>query len=300
MDTPAQPFILSLPAEILIKICNDPGLFRDDLANLRLSCKRISVYATEAFAKECLSDSLRFELLDHEFTRLAAICSSDLQPFLKSVHFVEGSDYQLAQIDTSVCPDYSSIRNIKLETPLYNMEHTLALEKVLQRANSLENFMFSPVMVSKGIHWFEKHEASGTFQPENTHYKLFDVKNIEKVTIILSSIRSGRLSELILADTILPYGSLQNLLERHSSTIRELSLRNCRLVDGTWLDLLQWIPHGLPRLEHLDLQCLREINSSQPLHWNSWSAVMWKDLVTNVGKKNIDAYMTSLKKGEKS
>lgn len=179
------------------------------------------------------------------------------------------------------------------------MDHTLALEKVLQRTNSLETFMFSPVMISKGIHWFEKHEASGIFEPEIMHYKLFDVANIKRVNIILTGIKSGCLSELILADTILPYASLQNFLERHSGTIRKLSLRNCRLADGAWLDLLQWILHGLPRLEHLDLQCLREINSSQSLHRNPWSAVMWRHLVTNIGKKNIDAYMTSLKKGEK-
>lgn len=281
---------------MLVKIFKDPGLYRDDLANLRLVCKRFSTYATEAFARECFSGSLRFEPSNDEFARLAAICSSGLQHFLKFVHFVHDTKCQSTQTNTRAGPNYSAIRTIKLGTPLYDMRHTRNLEKVLQRADRLENFMFSPVMIWYGIHWIRKHGMSAVFTNNFGHVRDRDVNKIEKANIILSSIRSDCLSKLFLSDSILPSATLKGLLERHSGTIRKLSLCNCQLVDGKWLNLLQWIPHGLSCLEHL--QCLQETKVVHPHHSHPQSAVMWRARVTKSGKKNIDTYMTSLKKGD--
>lgn len=51
--------MLALPAEMLFRISQDSSLFKDDLANLRLVCKKVNLCATEAFAKERLQGSLR-------------------------------------------------------------------------------------------------------------------------------------------------------------------------------------------------------------------------------------------------
>lgn len=53
--------MLALAAERFFKIFQDPSLFKDDLANLRIVCKKVNLCATEAFAKERLQGSLRLD-----------------------------------------------------------------------------------------------------------------------------------------------------------------------------------------------------------------------------------------------
>jgi len=294
---PEMPSFLTLPAELLHKIHKDSGLCEDDRANLRLVCKDFLPYATQALAELSLKDGvLCLNPSANDFERLAALCSSQLGPYLTSVHFLHYPSFRSTEIEEAVYPKYSAIQNIKFETRLYK-DSTFILKRLLLLTNHLKRFEFRPAAEREDDTWFPpwyNRFASGS------QLTIGKDEERERVSMILSSIKSDCLSEVILTGTILSYKPLLGLLTRHGSTIRKLSFHSCRLVSGTYVDLLQWMSTELPALEHLDLQYLHELKWRRSLSRYDFSKPMWEAPVTLDGKKDIDTYIASLQRGETS
>ncbi|KAG9517605.1 hypothetical protein KCV07_g6119, partial [Aureobasidium melanogenum] len=297
IDIVAPPFILALPAEVLLEIFKNPALFADDLASIRLVCKQFNLYATESFAYQSFQGSLRFDFSVHELTRLAAICSSALCPFLKSVHFIQLYSSQVTQVDTKMHADYSAIKEIKFESSLGMVGSTRAFGDLLALAKHLEVFSFSAAKPRKGIHWYEQ-QGLAYFHNEK-RATVGKRRDREMVDTILSSLRSDCLTELHLADMAFSVETLKALLERHCGTIRKFSLRGCELRQGSWTGLLQWMLQNLSCLNQIDLHHVYEI-PAQP--WGPWGYLkpVVMDLVTEIGKESIEAYIASLQKQDKS
>jgi hypothetical protein len=221
---------------LFLKIFEDPELCEDDHANLRLVCKDFSPYATHLFAEQYFSDGLELDVERKDFARLSAICSSHFYPSIKSVHFVHNPEIRTTQPNIKVCPQYSAIRKITFEAHLEMLFSSRALKKVLQHTNNLETFTFSPVKVDRGSCWcklYRVHRYAIRACGGDTN------EERDKVNTILSGMKSECLSELSLKSTVLCYKSLKGLLKRHAGTIRKLSLRHCKLIGGTWIDLLE-------------------------------------------------------------
>ncbi|KAG9737806.1 hypothetical protein KCU73_g9897, partial [Aureobasidium melanogenum] len=288
-DNSVSSSMLALPAEIMFKIFQDPSLFEDDLANLRLVCKRVNLCATEAFAKERFRGGLRLNFSVQAFKRVAAICSSNLRLSLESVLFVRDYNFTKTCICTKVRPDYSAIRNIKVESPLSSTISASALKELLEQAKHLETFSFSTAKTRRGIHWHEQHDLLESYR-DAFGDRAAKLRERAQVDAILSKLESDRLTELHLADIIFTVSALKTLLERHRGTVRKLSIRGCRLRSGSCVSLLSWISQNLPCLEQIDLQLVFETS------WGSFPPVVPGNLVTKVGKESIEAYITYLQK----
>ena len=251
-------------------------------------------YATKAFAEDSFGDVFRLNPSIGDLARLAALCSSQFRPFLKSVRFEDYYEFQWTKNNENLCPDYSGIQNIGFRTYLNNEVSIHVLKKLLQQTTRLQVFKFCPRMVRKGDPWYEQYRR---FKPATRTSGGKDEQR-EKVNVILSSIRSDCLSELDLADAVLSYKPLVSLLERHGGTIRKLSLHDCRLIGGSWIDLLQWVSSELPSLEYLCLAFLQELKWRRAFNKYDYSDMMWETLVEITGKNNIDTYIASLDNGE--
>jgi hypothetical protein len=223
--------------------------------------------------------------------RLAAICSSQFRPFIKSVHFAHDWKRRVTQKIKATNPDYSAIRDIKFEAHLEMLDSTYTFKKVLQQVNNLETFIFSLMKADK-----DNCRCDLCRLPRLSDRSWWDM-DVERflVEMILSDIKSDCLSELVFANTILSYKTLKGLLERHRGTIRKLSIRGCELTGGTWIDLLQWISHNLPSLENLVLQNLQELKWRRVFNKYDHSDMMWETLFTTTGKKNLDTYIATLR-----
>ncbi|KAH0369278.1 hypothetical protein KCU65_g3449, partial [Aureobasidium melanogenum] len=291
IDTTAQSFILTLPPEILLQIFKNPKLFADDLANLRLVCRHFNLHATKIFAMESFQGSLRVGTSSPDFTRLAAICSSALSPFVKSVQFVPLHSSQTTRVDTKAHADYSALRRIDFESPLDITGSARALGDLLALAKQLEIFAFSAARFDTSVRWYEQHGLSVFHdEKESTVRKRRDC---EEVDTILSKLRSDCLTELHLADMALSVRTLKALLERHRDTIRKSSLRGCELRQGSYPALLQWIFQNLPLVEQIDLHHVYEIRAQPWGPWGYLKPVVMK-LVTMNGRESIEAYLVSL------
>ncbi|KAH0014797.1 hypothetical protein KCU78_g8487, partial [Aureobasidium melanogenum] len=291
-SNPALSPMLALPAEIMFKIFQDPSLFEDDLANLRLVCKKTNLCATEEFAKERFQGSLRLDFSVQEFERLAAIYSSSLHSFLESVQFVWTNRATKTQTYARVHPDYSALKNIKIESPISSADSSIALVELLQQAKHVKAFSFSAVETRRGIHWHEQHGLL------KSYWDAFDdragkLRQREKVDAILSKLESDCLAELSLADIIFSVRTLKALLERHRGTVRKLSIRACGLRRGSCAGLLLWVSQNLPCLEQIDLQYVYETA------WGSFRLAVSEELVTKVGKESIEAYIASLQEQDR-
>ncbi|KAG9854133.1 hypothetical protein KCU98_g2781, partial [Aureobasidium melanogenum] len=291
IDTVAPPFILALPPEVLLQILKNPRLFADDLANLRLVCRQFNLYATKIFAMESFQGSLCLGSSSREFTRLAAICSSALRPFVESVRFVPPHSSQVTRVDTKPHADYSALRRIDFESPLDMAGSARDLGNLLALAKQLEIFAFSSARFDTGVRWYEQQGLSKCHNEKNVTIR--KRRDREEVDAILSRLRSDCLTELHLADMAFSVRTLKALLERHRGTIRNFSLRGCELRQGSCPALLQWILQNLPGMEQIDLHHVYEIRA-QP--WGPWGYLkpVVKDLVTIIGRESIETYIAAL------
>ncbi|KAG9601667.1 hypothetical protein KCU77_g3877, partial [Aureobasidium melanogenum] len=288
-DNPASSCMLALPAEIMFKILQDPSLSEYDLANIRLVCKMINLFATEAFCKKCFSGGLCLGFCVEEFERLAAIYSSSLHPFLESVHFVRFYNLTPMQAYTKDPPNYSALKNINFESSLNSADSSTALKELLNQAKQLETLSFSTARKRDGIHWNEQRIHRDCINERETRNR-----EREQVDAILSKLKSDRLVELNLAEIIFTVRTFKALLERHSGTVRKLSIRGCGLRRGSCAGLLLWISQNLPCLEQIDLQYIYETA------WGAFNPVVLGELVTTVDKESIGAYIAFLQKQDKS
>lgn len=135
---PKSPFILALPAELLLEIFREPKLWQRDRANLRLVCKALSPYAAQAHGEGYFHGDLRLNTSNNDFVHLAGLCSSPLRSFLKSIHFTNGHRCRPTRKHKGMNPDYPAIQNIKFEAHLELPFSALAFNKLLQRINHLE------------------------------------------------------------------------------------------------------------------------------------------------------------------
>jgi hypothetical protein len=179
---------------------------------------------------------------------------------------------------------------LKLPETLFSAR---ALKKVLQQSNRLETFTFSPVKVDKGNCWCKLYRVYNRYLQEcggDTN------EECDKVNTVLSGIKSDCLSELDFTSTVLCYKTLTNLLDRHRGTICKLSIRRCKLIGGTWIDLLQWISDNLPSLEHLALQHLQELKWRRTFNKYDHSETMWPTLFTTTQVEDLHTYVETLRR----
>jgi hypothetical protein len=197
---------------------------------------------------------------------------------------------------TATNPEYSAIRDIKFEAHLQILSSAYTFKKVLQQVNNLETFTLSLIKADKNKCRCDLCRLS---RLDIRDWLEVDTERFQ-VDTILSGIKSNCLSELVFANTILSYKTLKGLLERHRGTIRKLSIRGCELTGGTWIDLLQWISHNLPSLEHLVLQNLQELRWRRTFNKYDHSDMMWGTLFSITERKNLDTYIATLTDGNTS
>lgn len=246
---------------------------------------------------ESFQGSLRVGTSSPEFTRLAAICSSALSPFVKSVQFVPLHSSQTTRVDTKAHADYSALRRIDFESPLDITGSARALGDLLALAKQLEIFAFSAARFDTGVRWYEQQRLSLFFNEKDVTVR--KRRDREEVDAILSRLKSDCLTELHLADVAFSVRTLKALLERHRGTIRHFSLRGCELRQGSCPSLLQWILQNLPCMEQIDLHHVYEIKA-QP--WGPWGYLkpVVRDLVTMISRESIEAYIASLHEQDQS
>lgn len=279
----------------MYKIHRDSGLCEDDRATLRLVCKDFLPYATQALAELSFKDGvLCLNPCANDLERLAALCSSQLSFYLTSVHFLHYPTFRSTEIEEEVYPRYSAIQNVRFETSLYH-DSTFILKRLLLQTRHLKKFEFSPKAKreddSWSANWYHRFASASQLTIGKDEER-------ERVNTILSSIKSDCLSEVVLTDIILSYKPLLGLLTRHGSTVRKISFHHCRLISGTWFDLLQWISAKLPALVSLDLEHLQELKWRRSLSRYDISETMWETSVTLNGKKDIDTHIASLENGD--
>lgn len=75
---------------------------------------------------------------------------------------------------------------------------------------------------------------------------------------LLGSIKSDCLSTLVLARLHVSASILNQLLDLHKETLSTLDVRSCLLVDGNWLEILEWIRLNLSHLQSFYLDVRHE------------------------------------------
>jgi hypothetical protein len=281
---------------VLLKILKDSELCQRDCANLRLVCTHWLPYATEAFGEKCFNGGLCLSPSAADLVFLAALCSSQLGPYLSSVHFAHAGKHRAHQKIKGSNPDYSTIRIISFGNRFEAPFALRTFEKMLHQLKHLETIIFDTGKPKNGNRLYIPRKLFSQYKAG----VVARYEGREMMDTILSSITSDRLTKLIFTSNIASYQTLEGLLARHRGTVRRLAIRSCKLIGGTWIDLLQWISHNLPSLEYLVLKNLRELRRIGTSNNYDDSAMMWETSVTTTGKKNIDTYIATLGEGDTS
>ncbi|KAG9946746.1 hypothetical protein KCU85_g6183, partial [Aureobasidium melanogenum] len=227
--------LLGLPNELLAMIIGSDDLTVKDLQSLRLTCKHTKHFASNALGRRLFVD------LDIQYTREAfhwytALLLSDLGGYVRSVSLiVSGTRFKRSH------PRRKCVRKKSENKPAYSQLQHLTTQwsngpvrswkKVLCGACHLKTLR---VVDHDGFRAVFRHT--------------FD-KNDE----LLKSIKSDSLDALILAHLHISGGILKRLLDIHKETLSTLDIKDCILVDGKWLDILDWIRLNL---SHLQILCL--------------------------------------------
>lgn len=282
---------------MLHEIVKDPNLSKDDLFSLRTVCKNISAYATEAFFEQRFRNGIELDVASIDFACLAGICSSRVRPFIKSIHFQHLRGAPSIQLNRNICPDYSSIRDIKFEAHIEKLVSARALKKVLQRTKHLGTFMLNLGKPKSGTCWCSR-EWSYRVIRDRKPVAIVKHEEREKVDTILSGIKSDYLAELVITSSFMSYQIIKSLLERHRGIIRKMTLRSCQMIGGSWIDLLLWISNNLPSLEHIELYRLQEMKWQRAFDIHNSVGKLFYSPVTITGKTDIETYLRSLGKSD--
>ncbi|THV80374.1 hypothetical protein D6D29_06195 [Aureobasidium pullulans] len=262
-NTGALPpsFILNLPGETLLAILNSPELSEVDLANLRRACKQISPYATEVFAKRRFGTEFRLGFSIPNLIRLSQICPSALGPFTTCIHLEEvGKVPWVAK--PRVQPSYSSLREIKIDHLYHAVVPTF--KAIIANADQLE--VFSLKAESESV-YIRCERVRGRHQwPESEEFRTgngsFPI-GFRDVDMVIGKLHSSRLRKLEMLNADFSRNVFVDFLNKHKSTIEELKLQYCQLVQGRWHEVLTWIKANFSSLEHLHIEGLFTANGKK-------------------------------------
>jgi hypothetical protein len=232
-------------------IFKDEVLTNNDLASLRLTCKHTKYFASDILARRLFVD------MDVQYTHCASewfpqLLSSDLGSHVRSLSLIRPM-YPLrrhALTKGNTEPDYSQLQYLGV-TCCYGALNSW--KKVFCAAVHLKVLKVqpstSPCVGYQVPYWLRVYRQR------------FD-QNDE----LLGSIRSDCLTELVLAGLHFSASALKQLLDYHSRTISTVDIKCCLLVDGTWLDTLNWIGSNLPNLQSLRADVRHEAVDHEQQH----------------------------------
>jgi hypothetical protein len=186
---------------VLLKILKESELCQCDCANLRLVCKDLSPYATEAFGEKCFNGGLCLSPSTADLVYLAALCSSQLGPYLLSVHFTHAGKHRASQKIERTNPEYSAIRIIGFGTCLEAPFVVRDFEKMLQQIKHLETIIFDIGKLKNGNRLCIPRKLFSQYKPG----VVARYERREKVDTMVSSITSDRLTKLIFTSNIASY-----------------------------------------------------------------------------------------------
>jgi hypothetical protein len=245
--------LLDLPPELIAMIFEDNVLANDDLETLRLTCKHTKYFASDILARRHFID------MDVHYNHygsgwFAHLLSSDLGSHARSLSLTRPEwwrrprHHALPKGNTK--PDYSRLQYLRVT---YCGGAIDSWKKVLRAAVHLKVLKVQPSTSSR----------VGYQVPYclRVYRHMFD-DNDE----LLGSIRSDSLTEVVLAGLHLSAGALKQLLEYHSKTISTVDIKCCLLVDGTWLETLDWIGSNLPNLQSLRTDVRHEAVDHEQQH----------------------------------
>ncbi|CAD0114210.1 unnamed protein product [Aureobasidium uvarum] len=263
-DTMAESLV-NLPSELLALIIRGEYLTVNDLVNLRLICKQTKHFASSALGRRLFVD-LKVWDKRNAFNWFTNLLRSDsgthVQSFTlfewrrKSGRTLPPKNYVHRETETK--PDYSCLQDISvmycgdvLHDPVRSWK------KAVSAAVHLKAFRFvnSDEARSAGADWLGVYPHK--FRSNDG---------------LLSSIRSDSLRVLMLSHVHVSADKLKSVLEIHKETLSVIDIRSCMLVEGKWLEILDWTKTNLPRLQtlHLDVryEAVRKKDCTQPL--DSW------------------------------
>ncbi|KAH0379144.1 hypothetical protein KCU92_g8338, partial [Aureobasidium melanogenum] len=241
MTTPRS--LLALPNELLALIIENEDLTVKDLANLRLACKHTKHFASRALGRRIFVD------LDIRYTREAfhwytALLLSDLGGYVRSVSLISSGSrlqksyplkkYVKKKIGNE--PAYSQLQHLTIQWsggPVRSWRRAVCAANHLKTLRlSIHDEVYMEIIVFR--HTFDRNDE------------------------LLGSIKSDCLSTLVLARLHVSASILNQLLDLHKETLSTLDIRSCFLVDGNWLEILEWIRLNLSHLESFYLDVRHE------------------------------------------
>jgi hypothetical protein len=250
---PEYPPLLNLPPELIGMIFEGEVLTNDDLGTLRLTCKHTKYFASDILARRHFID------IDAYYSHygsgwFAHILSSDLGSHARSLSLIEPDWWHrsghYAPTKGNTKPDYSRLQYLRVT---YCRGAIDSWKKVLRAAVHLKILKVQPSTSSRVGYQVPYWVLVYRF--------MFD-HNDE----LLSSIRSDSLTEVVLAGLHLSASALKQLLTYHSKTISAVDIKCCLLVDGTWLETLNWIGSNLPNLQSLRADVRHEAVDHEQQH----------------------------------
>ncbi|KAH0336536.1 hypothetical protein KCU81_g8517, partial [Aureobasidium melanogenum] len=238
-----SPSLFGLPNELLAMIIDSDDLTVKDLANLRLSCKHTKHFASSALGKRIFVD------FDVRYTREAfhwytALLLSDLGGYVRSVSLISSGprlqrSYPLRKYVKKKIgnePTYSQLQHLTIQWsggPVRSWERAVCAASHLK---TLRLAIPDEIFMQLGVfrHTFDRNDE------------------------LLGSIKSDSLSTVVLARLHVSASVLNQLLDLHKETLSTLEIRSCLLVDGNWLEMLEWIRLNLSHLQTLYLDVRHE------------------------------------------
>ncbi|KAH0161595.1 hypothetical protein KCU67_g6276, partial [Aureobasidium melanogenum] len=239
--------LLALPNELLAMIIESADLTVKDLANLRLACKHTKHFASRALGRRIFVDlDIRYER--DAFYWYTDLLLSDLGSCMRSVSLITwppryGKSYPLKR----------HVRK-KIETkPVYSQLQQLTVDRVDGPVRSWKKALCaaSHLKTLRLTNPDDDRQDSSFWQAVYRH-------KFDKSDELLSSIKSDCLDTLVLARLHVSGGILKRLLDVHKETLSTLDIKVCILVDGNWLEMLEWIRINFSRLQTFCLDVRHE------------------------------------------
>lgn len=237
--------LLALSNEILALMTESDDLTVKDLTNLRLTCKHTKHLASRTLARRFFVD-LGIWYEPNAFEWLTDLLLSEMGSYIRSVCLEAWTPssqcYPLKYHkprQSVIQPEYSQLQDITIKRcggPAY------VWKKALRAATLLKTFKpINPDVRFHSKYWLGAY--SHTFKSNDE---------------LLNSIKSDVLNSLVLVDLHVSASVLKQLLDVHRQTLSSLVIKGCILVEGNWLEILNWVKLNLSRIRTLRLEIHHE------------------------------------------
>ncbi|KAG9592398.1 hypothetical protein KCU77_g2214, partial [Aureobasidium melanogenum] len=233
--------LLVLPNELLAMIIRSGDLTTKDLANLRLVCKHTKHFASSNLGKRIFVD------LNIWYTRDA------LNWFLNLLHSDMGNHVQsvsLAEcrgLSEKFYPSkYYGLRDAEVNSEYYQLQNI-----TIKRCNGPAHLWKKVICAATHLRTFKLVDTKAPYI--GRFWLAVYSHTFDENDKLLSGVESDFLSSLELVNLHISAGVLKRLLDIHKETLSTVEIRDCILVDGNWLEVLNCIRLDL---SHLRILCI--------------------------------------------